>query len=111
MAQVNPYAAPKQADASTQPTSLPPGLSLSKAFLIVGATGGVMAIGGACIGALLGAVAPDYYRTVFSSASPGFNPLHVGFGLGLSQGLIVGLIVGAVVVLAVAISSRRTKTA
>ena len=43
---------------------------------------------GGFIGAGLGFVAPDYYRTVFPSGrSPNFNPLQVGIGLGITQGL------------------------
>jgi hypothetical protein len=103
---VNPYAAPEQAHG---PVQLPaPGLRYGRAFGIVLITGALFAVGGAALGCAMGAIIPEYYRTVFSAGdSPSFHPVRVGFGLGLSQGGIVGLLVGCAVVIAVGISHRR----
>ncbi|RYG26399.1 hypothetical protein EON82_03500 [bacterium] len=66
-----------------------------KTFLAFGVTGAAI---GAGVGALLGKVAPSYYRFVFEAESdPSFDPVGVGFGLGLTQGLIGGALCAAVV--------------
>ena len=103
---LNPYATPQQ---SHDPVQLPaPGLQYGRAFAIVLITGAVFAVAGAAIGCALGALIPEYYRTVFDAGdSPSFHPVRVGFGLGLSQGGIVGLLVGCAVVIAVGLSHRR----
>ena len=54
---------------------------------------------GLAIGGLLGAFAPEYYRTVLPGGrEPDFDPVSVGVGLGLTQGAIGGAVVGLVVV-------------
>ena len=47
---------------------------------------------GGLLGATLGTVAPDYYRSVFRDGhSPEFDPFQVGIGLGVTQGLATGV--------------------
>lgn len=54
---------------------------------------------GAAIGATLGTMAPDYYRSIFPGGHSGnLNPLHLGLGLGATQGISVGLFIGLMVV-------------
>lgn len=60
--------------------------------------GVVFACVGSAIGAMVGAVAPEYYRSVFlGGRSPDFNPLHVGIGLGARQGAASGIAISIVV--------------
>lgn len=50
---------------------------------------------GAIIGASIGLIAPDYYRTVVhNSDAPSFDPLQVGVGLGMTQGASAGAVIG-----------------
>jgi hypothetical protein len=47
---------------------------------------------GAVVGATIGTVAPEYYRSIFRHGdSPNFNPLQVGIGLGATQGVASGV--------------------
>jgi hypothetical protein len=53
---------------------------------------------GAAIGATIGTLAPEYYRSVFRHGdSPNFNPLQVGIGLGATQGIASGAAISIVV--------------
>ena len=39
-------------------------------------------VGGACLGMLIGLIAPGYYRAVFGNpADPAFSPVAIGFAL------------------------------
>ncbi len=65
---------------------------------------------GCAMGAVIGALAPEYYRAVFRGGeSPDFNPLQVGAGLGATQGAASGMAISIVVpgVTRMARSSRR----
>ncbi|MEQ9587975.1 MAG: hypothetical protein RJS97_08475 [Parvibaculaceae bacterium] len=58
----------------------------------------VFACVGCTMGAMIGVVAPDYYRTVFRGGeSPDFNPLQIGVGLGVTQGAASGIAISLVV--------------
>lgn len=58
--------------------------------LVYGAT--FASIGG-IIGALLGTVAPGYYRSMFRGGhAPDFHPTQVGVGLGVTQGLALRVV-------------------
>lgn len=58
----------------------------------------VFACVGSAIGATIGAVAPEYYRSVFRGGhSPEFHSLQVGIGLGASQGVASGIAISIVV--------------
>ena len=62
--------------------------------------GVVFACVGSAMGAMIGAGAPEYYRSVFRGGhSSDFNPLQVGIGLGATQGIAAGLAI-AIIVLA-----------
>jgi hypothetical protein len=80
-------------------------LSISRGLAtIVACCVGLGAAGGT-LGLTLGAGAPAYYRGVFRAADdPGFNPVHVGLGLGITQGLVCGVVVGCVLVLTTTLS-------
>jgi hypothetical protein len=53
---------------------------------------------GAVVGATIGTVAPEYYRSVFRHGdSPNFNPLQVGIGLGATQGVAFGVAISLAV--------------
>ena len=53
---------------------------------------------GAVIGATIGTVAPDYYRSVFRHGDfPNFNPREVGIGLGATQGVASGVAISLAV--------------
>ena len=54
-------------------------------------------IGGA-LGWGIGTFTPEYYRSVFRTDSPGFNPVEVGIALGVTEGLLIGLGVGIIVI-------------
>jgi hypothetical protein len=60
---------------------------------------------GGLVGAVLGAFAPGYYRTVFAAGgAPDFHPIQLGIGLGVTQGFALGL---ALSISAVAIQAGR----
>jgi hypothetical protein len=88
----NPYEAPEH--------SPPPDLRMlwrSGAFVLAAAVIG--GLGGLAIGALVGTVAPEYYRAVVpGGAAENFDPLAVGIGFGIIQGSIGGAGVGVVLV-------------
>lgn len=102
----NPYSAP---DAESAPSSNQFGGLLWRSVLTI--VGSMILIGiiGGLLGMLLGIVAPEYYRTVFSNAAqgPAFSPVQLGLGLGATQGAGVGLVVGCVSVIAVSIFRKR----
>ena len=83
-------------------------MTVAKAFFIIILSGIGFAIGGGLMGYTLGKSAPAYYRGVFNSRDPNFDPVEVGLGLGLTQGMICGLVIGAVVVMAVAWYNSRS---
>ena len=73
-------------------------MSAQKALTIVFGAALVFALIGTLIGAALGTLCPDYYRTVFRSGdSPEFDPLQVGIGLGITQGIAAGTVIGIVI--------------
>ncbi|WP_442506730.1 hypothetical protein SH528x_005590 [Novipirellula sp. SH528] len=94
MADDNPYDSP-QSELTTEPS--PRLLLWSVATVFASALiGGGM---GLSIGAALGAFAPGYYRSVFSTGdSPVFDPVAVGIGQGLTQGIVVGGLIGLALV-------------
>jgi len=105
---VNPYRAPSQLDDRDRYVSHASGLRIGEAFAIITLTSVAFAAGGTLVGCLLGALVPEYYRTVFDErGDPTFSPVQVGVGLGFTQGLVAGLVIGCVVVLAVSIANRR----
>lgn len=70
-------------------------MTSKKALGIVLLWGVTFAVVGGLIGAALGLVAPDYYRSLLRDGhSPDFNPLQVGIGLGVTQGLASGIAIG-----------------
>ncbi len=80
-------------------------MSVVRGIVIVVGCSVCFGVAGGLLGLTLGVGAPAYYRGVFHAADdPGFNPVHVGLGLGISQGLICGAVIGSVIVLAVALS-------
>ena len=94
----NPYSSPKSAAGPR----LVPGshvMSVGKALLTVGATTVLGALLGTAVGALIGILAPDYYRSIFYFAqSPNVNIVQLGAGLGLLQGGGLGMCVGLALV-------------
>lgn len=69
-------------------------------------------VGGAVLGAALGAGAPGYYRFVFDvRPDEEFNPVQVGLGLGATQGMGAGLLVGVLLVWAFVWREARLKEA
>ncbi len=53
---------------------------------------------GAMIGAAIGTVAPEYYRSVFRLGDlPNFHPLQIGIGLGATQGVASGVAISLAV--------------
>lgn len=60
--------------------------------------GVIFACVGSAIGAAIGVVAPEYYRSIFRDGhSPEFDPLQVGIGLGATQGVASGAAISIVV--------------
>ena len=88
----NPYRSPSQAEDRERAASVTPGLGIGEAFAIIALTTVALTAGGTLIGCLLGALVPDYYRTVFDLRDdPTFSPVQVGIGLGFTQGRVAGL--------------------
>jgi MFS family permease len=74
-------------------------MTARKALMTVLLWGVAFAVLGGAIGAAIGAVAPEYYRSVFRDGrSPEFNPLQTGIGLGTVQGLALGIVTALVVI-------------
>ena len=86
-----------------------PQVNVLRGLLITLASGILFALLGAAAGYGLGAIAPDYYRTVFR-VPPGvqIDARRTGFGLGVTQGFGAGLLTGLVADVAVAWSSSRS---
>lgn len=83
-------------------------MTVTKGFAITISSGLAFAAIGAACGSLLGAVSPDYYRTVFHVPPDiRLNATEIGFGLGLTQGLAAGLLIGLVIVVTVAWSGSH----
>lgn len=83
-------------------------MTVVKGFVITITSGVVFAVLGAGCGTLLGAVSPDYYRTVFHvPPERQLNATEIGFGLGVTQGLAAGLLIGLVIVVTVAWSGSH----
>lgn len=83
-------------------------MTVVKGFVITITSGLAFAAIGAACGYLLGAVSPDYYRTVFHVPPDiRLNATEIGFGLGLTQGLAAGLLIGLVIVVTVAWSTAQ----
>lgn len=75
-------------------------MTTKNALITVLAWGVIFACVGSAMGAMIGAVAPEYYRSVFRVGhSTEFNPLQVGIGLGATQGVSSGIAI-AIIVLA-----------
>jgi len=94
MGDSNPYAPPSESSADG------PGLRvlLTSVATVFGtaALGGLAGLG---LGAMMGSIAPDYYRTVFNQGdNPAFNPVALGMGQGLGQGIGFGGILGVALV-------------
>ena len=83
-------------------------MTVVRGFAITITSGIVFAAVGAGCGVLLGAVSPDYYRTVFQ-VPPDIqqDATEIGFGLGVTQGLAAGLLIGLVIVVTVAWSASH----
>ena len=88
-------------------------MTLKKALAIVLSGSTVFALLGGGLGAVLGVMAPGYYRTVFGRRGnvPDFDPFQVGIGLGLTQGLGAGIVLSLAVVTLLAWRDFRTATA
>ncbi|MEZ6058130.1 MAG: hypothetical protein R3C01_15635 [Planctomycetaceae bacterium] len=71
----------------------------------------VFACVGSVMGAMIGVVAPDYYRSVFRGGeSSDFNPLQVGVGLGVTQGAASGIAISIVVLAILAWRDIRSRS-
>ena len=98
MATANPYESPRAVDDSSGGKNPP--LTLFSATMYVLLTGGGGLLVGGLLGLLIGAAAPDYYRTVFRSLDgPGFNPALAGSILGATQGFFGGVGIGVVILI------------
>lgn len=72
-------------------------LSISKILLLVLLPAALFALVGGLLGAGLGMLAPDYYRSVLAGGqAPGFQPVQAGIGLGVTQGFVGGAVLGAI---------------
>jgi len=95
----NPYESPRfpNTAASEQTANR---LTLFSATMYVVLTGGAGSLLGGTLGALMGTVAPDYYRAVFPHLNgPNFHPTAMGLALGAVQGLGGGIAVGFIILL------------
>lgn len=73
-------------------------MTIKIALTTILAFAGVFAIGGCAMGAIIGVVAPDYYRSAFRvGESQGFNPLQIGIGLGVTQGAAAGVAISVLI--------------
>lgn len=73
-------------------------MTVKTALVIVFLWGIAFACVGAAIGAAIGSLAPEYYRSVLRHGdSPNFNPLQVGIGLGATQRIALGVAISVVV--------------
>ena len=95
MSEKNPYQTPQEPSSKGPPDS--------KHFVwCASAVFGCAVVGsilGMALGGLIGAIAPGYYRSVFSTGGGAdFNPIGFGIALGLGQGAVFGGIVGLVLI-------------
>jgi hypothetical protein len=86
-------------------------MSLLRGFAIAIVSSVLFGLLGGLLGWVIGAVAPDYYHTVFHiPAGSEVNTAALGFGLGVTQGAGTGLVAGLILVAVVAwYNSRMTK--
>ncbi|MFI5091196.1 MAG: hypothetical protein ACHP7P_14185 [Terriglobales bacterium] len=83
-------------------------MNIGKALTTVVGTAIAFGAGGGAIGALLGRVAPGFFRQVLPVRDPAtFSPVEVGFGLGLTNGLGWGVAVGVLLVAIIAWKETR----
>ena len=95
MERENPFRSPKQ---TLTGSGSSPALLVWSVAVVFGCVvlGGLIGLG---LGGALGALAPGYYRAMFSRGTdPGFDPLAVGIGQGLTQGVGFGGAAGLVLV-------------
>lgn len=96
MTDANPYDAPAADSAAWTPA---PPIPIFRSIGIVFGCSVLCGLIGLAIGAMLGWVAPGYYRAIFSSGdAANFDPVSVGIGLGLTQGVVFGGINGLALV-------------
>jgi multisubunit Na+/H+ antiporter MnhE subunit len=85
-------------------------MNVVNALATVVGTGVGFGIAGTAIGAILGYVAPGFFRQMLPLRDPAnLNPVEVGIGLGLTNGLGWGLAVG--VLLVAILAWRETRLA
>jgi hypothetical protein len=92
----NPYDPPKDAADLGGSQSASP--LLWSVVTVFGSSllGSILGLG---TGAMIGTIAPGYYRAVFRNGnSADFDPLAVGIGLGMTQGCFLGGVVGLALV-------------
>lgn len=83
-------------------------MNVVKALATVVGTGVGFGVGGTAIGALLGHVAPSFFRQLLPLRDPAtFNPVELGIGLGLTSGLGWGLAIGVLLVAIIAWKDTR----
>lgn len=91
MSEENPYQVPQERGSSGPPDT---GHFIWCASAVFGCSI-LGALLGMVIGGLIGAIAPGYYRSVFSAgSSPDFNPVGIGLAMGLGQGAVFGGVIG-----------------
>ena len=66
-------------------------MTMPRAFGVIAFTTLLGAVIGGALGWGIGTFTPEYYRSVFRTDSPGFNPVEVGIALGVTEGLLIGL--------------------
>lgn len=83
-------------------------MNVTKALATVVGTALGFGAAGTAIGAILGKVAPGFFRQMLPLRDPAnFNPLEVGIGLGLTNGLGWGLVIGVLLVAIIAWKETR----
>ena len=83
-------------------------MNVTKALATVVGTAIGFGAAGTAIGAILGKVAPSFFRQMLPLRDPAnFNPLELGIGLGLTNGLGWGLVVGVLLVAIIAWKDTR----
>jgi hypothetical protein len=84
-------------------------MTIPKALITIVSCILLFAAGGLAIGALIGAISPEYYGTIFERAKE-VGPVRFGLGIGLAQGATFGFFAGIVAVLAVTWYRVRSAT-
>ena len=83
-------------------------MNVTKALATVVGTAVGFGAAGTAIGALLGKVAPGFFRQLLPLRDPvNFNPVELGIGLGLTNGLGWGVVVGVLLVAIIAWKETR----